>query len=102
VAANAGGFRLEFLKRAEKDLDLSPEQKDQIDKILSASQERTRKIMQPEFQRTREEFKTVLTPEQRNRFEQLLKQQRNREPKRPARLLESPSGHTNSAPSIAP
>ena len=106
---NAGGSKLEFLKRAERELDLSTQQKDQIDKILIASQERTRKIMEPvsprireEIQRTREEFKTVLTDEQRKRFEDLLKQQRPRDPNRAARLLEGPSFHTNSGPSAAP
>jgi len=83
-----GGLRLEFLRRAQRDLDLNPEQRERIDKLLKESQERTRKIMEPvapdlraELQRTKEEFQQVLTPEQRMRFEELMKkQQRPHEP----------------------
>jgi len=83
-----GGLRLEFLRRAQRDLDLNPEQRERIDKLMKESQERTRKIMEPvapdlraELQRTKEEFEQVLTPEQRTRFEELMKkQQRPHEP----------------------
>ena len=83
-----GGLRLEFLRRAQRDLDLNPEQRERIDKLLKESQERTRKIMEPvtpdlraELQRTKEEFQQELTPEQRMRFEELMKkQQRPHEP----------------------
>ena len=72
-----GGLRLEFLRRAQRDLDLNPEQRERIDKLLKESQERTR----AELQRTKEEFQQVLTPEQRMRFEELMKkQQRPHEP----------------------
>jgi len=55
---------------------------------MKESQERTREIMEPvapdlraELQRTKEEFQQVLTPEQRTRFEELMKkQQRPHEP----------------------
>ncbi len=75
-----GGMRLEFLRRIQKDLDLTSEQRERIDKILKESQEHARKIMEPvapemrlELQRTRQEFRDVLTPEQQARFDQLLK-----------------------------
>ncbi len=90
---SAGGVRIEFLRRAERELNLTLDQRDQIDKIISASQERTRKLMEPvqpqiseELQQTKEQFLAVLTAEQRARFEELLKQQRLqhlREPHRP-------------------
>jgi Spy/CpxP family protein refolding chaperone len=89
---SAGGVRLEFLRRAERELNLTFDQREQIDKILSASQERTKKLMEPihpqireELQQTKEQFLAVLTPEQRARFEELLKrqQQHAREPHRP-------------------
>jgi len=77
-----GGMRLEFLRRLQPYLDLTPEQRDQIDKLLKQSQERTRKIMEPvspqlhqELQRAKAEFREALTPEQRARFDELLKQQ---------------------------
>ncbi len=78
-----GVTRLEFLRRAERDLNLTIDQREQIDRIISASQERTRKLMDPinpqlreELKRAKAEFASVLRAEQRVRFEQLLKQQR--------------------------
>jgi Spy/CpxP family protein refolding chaperone len=87
----AGGVRVEFLRRAERELDLTPDQRERIDKIIAASQERTKKIMEPvtplmreEIKRTKEEFREALTPEQRQRFDELLKQQqRPRDQHRP-------------------
>ena len=77
-----GGMRLEFLRRAQRDLNLSPAQREQVDKILKESQERTRKVMEPvspllrqEVERARAEFTKVLTPEQKARFAEIMKQQ---------------------------
>jgi Spy/CpxP family protein refolding chaperone len=74
------GMRVEFLRRAQRELALSPEQREQVDKLLKESQERSRKIMEPvspqlrqEFQRTREEFRGLLTPEQQLKFDEVLK-----------------------------
>lgn len=85
-----GGMRMEFLRRVERELDLTPAQQQKIDKILSTSQERTKKIMEPvspllreEMQLTRENVRAALTPAQRARFDKLVKaQQRPREAKR--------------------
>ena len=87
----AGGVRVEFLRRAERELDLTPDQRERIDKIIAASQERAKKIMEPvsplmreEIKRTKDEFREALTPEQRRRFDELLKQQqRPRDQHRP-------------------
>jgi Spy/CpxP family protein refolding chaperone len=75
-----GGVRLDFLRRMERDLDLTREQRQKIDKILKESQDQMRRIMEPvspalhaELQRTKEEFRQVLTPQQQARFDQLLK-----------------------------
>jgi Spy/CpxP family protein refolding chaperone len=72
--------RLEFLRRMEKQLDLTQEQKDQITKIIKDSQERSRPIweqiapqMRQELRRTREEIRNVLTAEQQPKFDRLLK-----------------------------
>jgi hypothetical protein len=77
----AGVMRIEFLRRIERDLNLSPDQKQKVDAILSDGQERTRQIMEPytpqirqELNRTLGEFKAVLTPAQESRFDELLKQ----------------------------
>ena len=86
-----GGMRLEFLRRMERDLDLTAEQREKIDKIIKDSQEQTRRIMEPvspalhaELQRTKEEFRQVLSPAQQARFDELLKHARARESHRTA------------------
>jgi len=83
---SAGGNKLDFLRRAGRELQLTPDQRNQVDKIISASQERTRKLMEPvqaglreEVQRTKEAFQAILTAEQRVRFQELVKQQHSRE-----------------------
>ena len=86
-ANTPGGTRLQFLRRAERELDLNKAQREEVDKILSVSQERTKRLMEPitpqlrdELQQTKEEIRAVLTPEQRKRFDELLKQQHPGEP----------------------
>lgn len=77
-----GNARVDFLKRVQRELNLTSEQRQQIEEVLRKSQERTRKLMEPvtpkireEIQQTREEFKAVLTPEQVAEFDRLWKQQ---------------------------
>jgi len=81
----AGLMRIDFLRRMERELDLAPEQREPIDKVLKEGQERTKKLMETveprrreEFKRTIEEFRAVLTPEQLKRFDELVKQQQQR------------------------
>lgn len=83
LPGSAGLVRVEFLRRAERELNLTVDQRDQVDRIIRESQERTKKVMEPispkireEMQQTKDQFLAVLTPEQRARFEDLLKQQR--------------------------
>lgn len=76
--AYAGVMRLEFLRRAQHELDLTADQQERIDKIIKDNQDRTRKLIEPVLQRTRQEFMDVLTPEQRTRFAQLVKEQQQR------------------------
>jgi Spy/CpxP family protein refolding chaperone len=75
-----GLTRVEFLRRAERDLDLTPEQRAQADKVIADSQERTKKIMEPiapkireQLNQTKDEFRALLTPEQQKRFDEMLK-----------------------------
>jgi len=116
LPAPAGVVRVEFLRRAERELNLTRDQREQIDKLISASQERTKKLMEPvtpkireELQQTKDQFLAVLTPEQRARFEELLKQQqrqqqRLREQHRPnprppaSSSLPNPTGQPSSKP----
>jgi len=94
---SAGVVRLDFLRRAGRELKLTPEQHERLDQIIKESQERTRKVTAPflreEFQRTRAQFRELLTPEQRPRFDELLKQQqqRAREPRQPSGSAEHPA-----------
>jgi len=86
---SAGGIRIEFLRRVERELTLTADQKEQIDKIIAASQERSKKLMEPiqpkireELQQTREQFRAVLNPEQKIRYDELLKQQQQQQRQR--------------------
>ena len=81
-ASPAGAMRIELLRQLERELALSPEQHEPIDKVLKEGQERMKKLMdtveprrREEFKRTVEEFRAVLKPEQKTRFDELLKQQ---------------------------
>ncbi len=80
-----GVMRIEFLRRVERDLALTPAQREPVDKVLREGQERMKKLMETveprrreEYKRTVEEFRAVLTPEQRKRLDALLKQQQQR------------------------
>jgi hypothetical protein len=93
------GLKLELLRRVERELDLRPEQREQVDRILGQSQERTRHVMEPlmprlreELQRTKSEFRSVLDSDQQARFDEMLKQQRMRRPGAPRGPL--PDGAT--------
>jgi len=105
----AGVMRIEFLRRVERELALTAEQHEPIDRILREGQERTKKLMdtveprrREEFKKTMEEFRAVLTPEQQKRLDALMKQQqqRAREQRKatspPERLPQRPPAGTNS------
>ena len=86
-----GVMRLEFLRRAERELSLAPGQREPIDKVLKEGQERMKKLMETveprrreEYKRTLEEFRALLTPEQRQRFDAMLKQQQRARDQRKA------------------
>lgn len=90
--------RLEFLVRAHNELDLTPEQRERIERVIREGQERTRQLwetispdVRKELQLVRERIKAELTPEQRRRFDELL-----RRPLRPGIRQ-----HTNAAPESA-
>jgi hypothetical protein len=96
---SAGVLRIEFLRRMERELNLTAAQRDPVDRILKDGQDRMTKLMETveprrreEFKRTVEEFRAVLTPEQRQRFDALVKQQqqRTREQRKTAPLWDRP------------
>jgi Spy/CpxP family protein refolding chaperone len=79
--------RMEFLNRVQRELNLDPDQRVRIEKIISDGQVRTRELWEPaakqmrqEMQQAREKIRGELTPEQRLRFEELLKQRPPRKP----------------------
>ena len=86
-------------------LELTPEQREQLDKIIKESQERTRKVMAPflreEILRTKTEFRDALTPEQRTKFDSLLKQQQQQQQQR-SRDQRHPAGPGERPPEAAP
>jgi hypothetical protein len=69
-----------FLRRMDKQLDLTPDEHDKIAKIMNDSQERTKplwKLIAPglreEMKRVRGEIRAVLNPKQQKDFDDLLK-----------------------------
>ena len=98
-----GGMRLDFLRRMQASLNLTAEQRDQIDKILKQSQERTHKLMEPvspqlhqELVRAKAEFRAALTPSQQLLFDEMIKQQQQRFKERRSWFRPSESSLTNS------
>ena len=99
--------RSAFFKVLDTQLELTGYQRDQIGKIMKASQERTQPIwdqitpkMNDELKNVREEIRAVLTPEQRKKFVELLKRNRKGDtmpsgPGRPMRSNESTTSATN-------
>ena len=83
ASARAEIFNKQFVQQLNDKLNLTKEQREQIQKIVAQGQENIHnlwKIIGPQFQAdlrdTREQIKAVLTPEQRRQFEMLMKQQR--------------------------
>jgi Spy/CpxP family protein refolding chaperone len=75
--------RPEFLKRLDRQLELTSEEHDQIVKIMTASRERTAPLwekiapqMGDELKKVRDEIRRVLTPEQRKKWADLNKRAR--------------------------
>jgi Spy/CpxP family protein refolding chaperone len=70
----------DLLRRMDRELNLTPEQHDQIEKIILESQERTKVLWKPiapqmnkETQMVHERMRDQLTPEQRKKFDDLVK-----------------------------
>lgn len=83
---SVGGPRLEFLRRAQRELELTADQREHLNRILRESQERIHQMMEPvepqireELKRTRAEFVQVLNPDQRRRFTELARQQQQQQ-----------------------
>jgi len=77
--------RFDFLRRAQRSLELSAEQEARIETHLKESQERFRKLWEPvapqaraEFDRLRDQIRTELTPEQQAKFDEALSKRSER------------------------
>lgn len=75
-----GEFRERFIEGLKKDVGISEDQAQQIDKVMRESQERMAKIWEPvepkakaEFEATNQKVKSILTPEQLVKFEEMKK-----------------------------
>ena len=73
-----------FQSKLKEKLELSPEQTNRIDRIFAESNERIRILwgligpeLQKELTEVRDNIRSELTPEQREKFEQLLKSHRS-------------------------
>jgi Spy/CpxP family protein refolding chaperone len=80
-------LRKDFLDRLEKEIKLTPQQRERIEKIITEGQERTKElweVIEPEMHdvlvETREGIRNELTPEQQASFSELLKRRPNQHP----------------------
>jgi Spy/CpxP family protein refolding chaperone len=96
-----------FQEKLKRELQLTADQTNQVDKVFAESNARIKILwdlvgpeMQKERQEVRESIRAVLTPEQRDRFEKLLKDP----PHRPDGQRRGPRGtnQTNSARLMLP
>jgi hypothetical protein len=83
----AYGQRVDLLRRLTARLDLDPEQRNRIDHAIRESQERLRKLWEPVEPAAKEEVRLLrrrieaeLRPNQRERFESLLRDRPSRSP----------------------
>jgi len=88
------GHRLEFLRRAQKELELTPEQRLRVQDHLNASQEKIRKMwepMEPQFRSEmdllKEKLRGEMTAAQVKRLDRIIKG-RNRRGEVPERSAE--------------
>jgi Spy/CpxP family protein refolding chaperone len=66
-------FRKDFMERLNRELDLSPEQREHIEKIVGEGQDRTRELWRVEWIETRQQIRKELGPKQQAQFEELFK-----------------------------
>lgn len=98
--------RLEFLRRAQRELDLTDDQRRRIEAIFRESHERMRPVwqqampeMRAELARVRDQMREVLTPRQRDQFERLLQE---RGPRRRFEPVGRPAREREDRPGPAP
>lgn len=77
------GLSMEFLQKLDAEVRLTPDQRERIQQIISDGQARNKEIwegvapeLRHEMAETQRQIRDVLTPDQRARFEELMKQSR--------------------------
>lgn len=76
--------RQEYISKLDRELQLTPEQRTQVEGILADSQERMKQMWEPiepqvknEYRRTRREISEILNPEQQAKMKQWRKDKDN-------------------------
>ena len=79
-------LREEFVRTLSSEMDLDPDQREKVQKIVRESQQRTQILtqliepeMREELRATREAIRDVLKPEQRERYDEFLRRQMARQ-----------------------
>lgn len=103
-----GAPRLDLLRKLEKELNLSPEQHERAIRLFGESQDRSKRIMEPvhpalmdELRHTREQFRDLLTPAQRDQFDAFFRQ-RQRDQRHPPAGRDHAPDTTNGDSSARP
>lgn len=89
-AANPSGpvppLNREFVPLLERQLRLTAKQREAVERIMKATQERIRELrlglepeLRQEMRQAQEQIRAVLTPEQREQYQRLMKRQQKRE-----------------------
>lgn len=94
----------DLLRRMDRELNLTPEQHQRMEKLIAESAERTRMLWKPiapqmskEMQILHRDMREELTPEQRPRFDEIFKTRAGLQGRRFG-TNQTPSLQTNSAP----
>lgn len=100
-------LKTNYLKQAQKELNLTAEQQDRIEMIISESQKRTKELsdamapkVRDEVRRARDRMRAELTPEQRRKYDLLYK---SRSPRKPPEIVHAvPASSNTPAPVVLP
>lgn len=108
-AMTGGLLSREFIQGLERQLRLTPDQRERVDKIMVEGQERVRELrsridpeLRKELQQTREQIRAVLTPEQREQFEQMMKRSPRRTDRERNEIPGQPEHHLRDVPHNPP
>ncbi len=78
-------LRREFLERLDREVKLTPEQRERIEQVIREGQDRNRQIwdrvspeLRKEISEARRQIQAVLRPDQRLRFDEMMKQRSQR------------------------